>query len=67
MIEEEKGLGEAAETRIEAFKGELKEANIELEKRDNAINEARAKIRTAVADYKRSTAYENYVKSKRQK
>ena len=43
-------MREAAETRIQALEGEFKEANIEPEKRDAALHEARAKIRTAVAD-----------------
>ena len=54
-------------TRIEALEGERKEANIELEKWDATVNEARANICTAIADYKNSSAFENYIESKRQK
>ena len=66
-IEEDKGLRKEAETRIEALEGELKEAKIELEKSESALNKARAKIRTAIADYKKSTAFENLIESRRRK
>ena len=51
-LEEDKGLRVAVETRIEAL-----EAN---------LNEVRAKIRTAVADFKKSPVFESIVESKRQ-
>ena len=57
----------ATKTRIEALEGELKEASIELENSEAALNEAKAKTRTVVTDFKKSTAFENFIKSKRQK
>ena len=65
-LEEEKGLRGAAETRIEALEGELKDAHTELRKTEANLNKARVKIRTAVADFKQSTVFENYVESRRQ-
>ena len=60
-------MREATETMIEVLEGELKEANIKLDKKDAALNKASAKIHTAVADFKKSTALENYVESRRRK
>ena len=64
-LEEEKGLRVVAETRIEALEGELKDAHPELSKTETDLNEARAKIRTDVADFKKSAIFENFVESKR--
>ena len=58
-------MREAAETRIQALKGELKDAHIELGKTETDLNEARGKIRTAVADFKKSPVFESFVESKR--
>ena len=56
----------AAETRIEVLEGELKNAHTELSKTEADLNETSAKIRTAIVDFKQSTAFENYVESRRQ-
>ena len=66
-IEEERGLRETAEAKLQAEEGELQEATTELKKNDATLNEARAKIRTAIADYKKSTVFNNYIELKRQK
>ena len=60
-IEDERGLREAAETKLQMVEGELQEVTTELKMNEAALNEARAKICIAVADYKKSTAFENYV------
>ena len=55
----------AVETRIEALEGELKNAHSELSKTEADLNEDRARICTAVADFKKSLVFESFVESKR--
>ena len=65
-LEEEKGLRGAAETRIPALEGELKTARGELSRTKVDLNETRARIRFAEADYKNSPAFEwNFIEEVR--
>ena len=59
-------MTEVAEAKLQAVEGELQYANTERKNRDAALNKARAKICNVVADYKKSTAFDNYIESKRQ-
>ena len=54
-------MRDAAEAKLQAVEGELQYANTELKNRDAALNKARAKICTVVADYKKSTSFDNYI------
>ena len=56
----------ATKTRIEALEGELKDAHTKLSKTEADLNEDRAKIRTAVADFNKSATFDNFLESKRQ-
>ena len=60
-------MREAAEAKLQAVDGELQEATTTLKKNDAALDDARANIRTAIANYKKSIAFDNYVESKRQR
>ena len=51
-LEEERGLRGAAESRIQVLEGELKEARGVLSQTKADLNGARARIRSAVADFK---------------
>ena len=59
-------MREAAETRIQALEGELKDARTELGKTKADLNEARGKIRNAMADFKKSPIFKSFDESKRQ-
>ena len=61
-----KGWRVAARTRIKVLEDEPEDAHTELSKTEADLNEARARICTAVADFKKSSAFENFVESKRQ-
>ena len=65
-LEEEKGLRGATETKIQALERELKIARGELSRTKADLNGARARIRSAVADYKNSLAFDNHVELRRQ-
>ena len=65
-LEEEKGLRVVTETKIQALEGELKTAQGTLSRTKADLNGARARIRSAVTDYKKSPAFDNYVELRRQ-
>ena len=50
----------------EALEGELKDARTKLSKTEADLNEARARIRIVVVDFKNSPVVENFIESKRQ-
>ena len=56
----------AAERRIQALEGKLKTAQGTLSKTEADLYGARARIRSAVADYKKSPAFDNHVELRRQ-
>ena len=51
---------------IQALEDELKTAHSELIKTEADLNGARARIRTAVVEFKKSPIFESYIESKRQ-
>ena len=55
----------AAESRIQALEGELKEARGELSQTEADLNGARARICSAVADFKNSPAFDNLIELRR--
>ena len=55
----------ATDTRIQVLRDELKIVRGKLSKAEDDLNGARARIRTTVADFKRSPVFENYVESRR--
>ena len=65
-LKEENGIRTASETRIKALEEELKGVRGVLSKIEDELNGARARIRSAVADYKKSPSFENYVELRRQ-
>ena len=65
-LEEEKGLRVAVETRIQALDGELKTALGTLRRTKADLNGAKARIRSAVADYKNSPVFYYHVEMRRQ-
>ena len=65
-LEEEKGLRVAVETRIQALDGELKTALGTLRRTKADLNGAKARIRSAMADYKNNPAFDNHVEMRRQ-
>ena len=62
---EEHGMRVASEERIQALEDELKTIRGELSKAEANLNGVRARIRTAVADFKQSPVFESYIESKR--
>ena len=50
----------------EALEGELKYARTKLSKTEADLNEARTRVRTTIADFKNSPAFENFIEAKRQ-
>ena len=65
-LEEEKGLRVVAETKIQALEGKLKTVQGTLSRTEADLNGARARICSAVADYKKSPAFDNHVELRRQ-
>ena len=66
MLKQEKGMRVAYETRIQALGDELTIVHGELSKTKVNLNGARARIRTAVVDFKKSSVMESYIESRRQ-
>ena len=64
-LEEKRDLRGAAESRIQALEGELKEARGELSRTKADLNRARARIRSVVADFKNSPAFDNLIELRR--
>ena len=60
-LEEERGLRGAADSRVQVLEGELKEARGVLSRTEADLNGARARIRSAVADFRNSPAFENLI------
>ena len=56
----------AAESRIQALEGEPKKARGVLSRTEADLNGARARIRSAVADFKNSPAFNNHIELRRQ-
>ena len=56
----------AAESRTQVLEGELKEARGVLSRTEADLNEARVRIRSAVADFKNSPAFDNLIELRRQ-
>ena len=57
----------AAESRIQVLEGELKEARGVLSQTKADLNGARARIRSAVADFKNSPTFDNHIELRRRK
>ena len=55
-----------AESRIQVLEGEHKEARGVLSRTEADLNGARARIRSAVADFKNSPAFDNLIELRRQ-
>ena len=58
-------MRKASETRIKALEDELITVRGELSKGEADLNWVRARIRTAIADFKNSPLFENYIESRR--
>ena len=56
----------ASETRIQALGDKLTTVRGELSKAEADLKGTRARIRTTVADFKKSPVFENYIESGRQ-
>ena len=56
----------AAESRVQALEGELKVERGDKRRVEDELNGARARIRSAVADYKNSPAFKNLIELRRQ-
>ena len=65
-LEEERGLRGAADSRVQVLEGELKEARGVLSRTEADLNGARARIRSAVADFRNSPAFESLIELRRQ-
>ena len=65
-LEEERDLRGAAESRIQVLEGELKKERGDKRRIEADLNGARARIRSAVAGFKNSPAFENLIELRRQ-
>ena len=65
-LEEERVLRGAAESRIQALEEELKAERGDKQLVEHELNGVRARIRSAVADFKKSPAFENIIELRRQ-
>ena len=65
-LKKETGMRAAFETRIKALEDELTTTRGELNKAEADLNGTKTRIHPAVADYKNSPGFENYVDLRRQ-
>ena len=65
-LEEERALRGAAESRIQALEEELKSERGNKQLVEHELNGVRARIRSAVADFKKSPAFESIIELRRQ-